>query len=597
MMMRGQNRPARTRDAVIPSPTKGWVQSGNITRAGLDEAEVLENFFPTAQGAMLRGGSAVYANIGTSVRQLMSYASGGVSDMFATTATGIFDCDRINLGGAAFADVTGLSSGDWSYTQTSTAGGQFMVLVNGVNAMMYWNGTNFFPVNGAAVNQVSYDALTVAFTVGATVTGGTSGASAVIVAIRQTSATVGTLLLGAITLGPFVNNEALTGGGGSATADGGSSSASTITITGVSTSTLSQVWLFKERLFFVKKDSQSVWYLPVESIGGAASEINLGSVFRKGGTMLFGAAWSLDSGSGLDDKCVFMSSNGEVAIYTGVDPASATAWTLDGVYELPVPIGKTGFFKTGGDLAILTEDGILSLSGALYKDRAALQDVTITFPIEDAWKEAVSRRTVDFNITATLWQSRAELLVGVPSPSGQSVSYVSNARTGAWASYTGWDVRCAVVSSDQLYFGTNAGLVMTAESGGSDNGVAYTGNYIPKFSQFGAAQRKHAMHAAATVDAPEGANFRLTAYADYKITVPSAPSPLPSVGGSVWGTAIWGTAFWGGSVYTTPQTIWQGVAAQGYALAVGLQVTSNQTTAPDFQLLATHVRYETGASL
>lgn len=70
--MRAQNaRMPVTRDVTFPAPTKGWVQSGNITTAGMDQAEVLDNFFPTAQGARLRGGSTEYADIGAAIVRLM----------------------------------------------------------------------------------------------------------------------------------------------------------------------------------------------------------------------------------------------------------------------------------------------------------------------------------------------------------------------------------------------------------------------------------------------------------------------------------------------------------------------------------------------
>jgi hypothetical protein len=44
--------------------------------------------------------------------------------------------------------------------------------------------------------------------------------------------------------------------------------------------TLSYVWAHQRRLFFIKKDSLSAWYLPADSIGGAAVELPLGGVFK-----------------------------------------------------------------------------------------------------------------------------------------------------------------------------------------------------------------------------------------------------------------------------------------------------------------------------
>lgn len=593
-MQRGGRR-RQTQDALFPAPTKGWVQSGNITTASPDQAEVLDNWFPTAQSIRLRAGCTEYADLSAAVSRLFTYAS-SANDLFASTASGIYDCDRIALGGAVFADVADLTSGDWSTVQTSTSAGDFLVAVNGSDPMHYWDGTNWNPVNGAAVNNVPYDTLTAAFSVGETVTGGTSGASATIVSIVQTSATAGILKVGAITSGPFQDNEALTSAAGAATANGASSSASAVTVTNVATSALSQTWLFKQRLFFIEGNTLSAWYLPAASIGGAAVELPLGAVFRRGGVLLFGATWSLDSGSGIDDVCLFVTSEGEIAVYEGTDPSSASTWALAGVYDIAAPINKHSFFKAGGDLAIVTEDGIIPVSEALRKDRAALQAVAISYPIEDAWKEAVSNTS--FPVNVTLWQSEAMLIVGVEPDANTDQAFVANARTGAWCRYTGWDVRCAAVSDDQLYYANAAGKVMKAENGGDDDGVQYTATYIPKFQEFGAAATKFAVHGGLTFKASGTPVFKMAALSDYEVSTFSAPSATGfSSGGAVWGTFVWGTGVWGSNVATQTYTRWKSVRAAGHSLAPVVLVTSNQSSAPVFEILATRLRFETGNAL
>jgi hypothetical protein len=54
-------------------------------------------------------------------------------------------------------------------------------------------------------------------------------------------------------------------------------------ITGVTTTKLVHVNVYKTRLYFVEVDSFRVWYLPVNSIGGAAASLDLGSIFKLGG--------------------------------------------------------------------------------------------------------------------------------------------------------------------------------------------------------------------------------------------------------------------------------------------------------------------------
>jgi hypothetical protein len=591
-----QGRRQVTRDEVFPAPSGGWVQSGNITVARRDQAEVLDNLFPTAQSARLRAGCEEYALLPDPVRRLMVY-SAATDDLFASTDDGVYDADRIAAGGDDFADLAGLNGGDWSAIQTSTTAGDYMVMANGTDPMFYWTGATFNPINTGVINNVGYDALTAAFTVGETVTAG--GASATIIAITQISATAGVLKVGPITSGPFTDNAALTSAGGAATVNGASSSASLITITGIATTALTQLWLYGSRIFAIEKDSMSAWYLPVGSIGGAATELPLGALFAGGGRLLFGATWSQDTGGGYDDLCVFVTTEGEVAVFSGGDPSSVETWVKVGVYQLARPLNKHASFKAGGDLAILTEDGIVPLSAALSKDRAALQETAITVQIEDAWRAAVANRSVDFPITATLWQAQTMLLVGVPkSVTSVTQAFVANARTGAWCRYTGWDVRCSIVSDDRLYFGNEAGQVMRAEEGGSDAGVEYSGVYVPKFQEFGYPGIKMANHAAITYRTSSPApHFVLVGLEDYRLRSLPPVEPLAPPNVTTWGTGVWGTFIWGATGEEVPEVTWKTIRAIGYAISYGFKVTANQTNAPALELLGSRIRYEASGGI
>ncbi len=504
-----ENRVPVTKTVTYPSPSSGWVQSGNILNAGLDQAEVLDNFICTAQGARLRGGASEFADASASVKSLFVYASAGSETMFASTTTAIYDAS--DIAGGSLRTPT---SGDWSTVQTSTTGGQFLVGVNGTDTGFTYNGSTF----------------------------------------------------------------------------------SDLALTGVAEDALSQVWLFKNRLFFVEEGTTSAWYLATDAIGGTATELDVGSVFAKGGALLFGATWSLDSGSGLDDVCLFFSETGEVAVYEGSDPASASTWSLVGVYDIGKPLNKLAAFKAGGDLAVLTEDGIIPISEALRKDRAALQAVAITYPIEDAWQDAIANRTTSFPINATLWQRSTLLLIGTPQKvNNQPVAFAANARTGAWSRIVGWDVRCSVVFGDDLYFGTDDGKIMKADVGGSDGGSAYTGYYVPKFAPMdteAGAQSVYVNYKAATE-----LDFDMYAHADYQVDDMPAPVPFSVSGTTSWGTGVWGTFVWGADSNAGTYHNWQSAYANGSALAPGLAITSNQTDKPVFEVLVTKLRAEVGYQL
>ena len=145
--------------------------------------------------------------------------------------------------------------------------------------------------------------------------------------------------------------------------------ASTPAITGVTTTNLIHINSFKSRLFFIEKASMKAWYLPVNSIGGAASQLDFTSIFKSGGYLMAMGTWSLDGGYGMDDYAVWVTSNGEFAVYKGTDPSSSSTWALVGVYSLGSPMGRKCLQKYQGDLLYIGKDGVAPLSSSLISSR------------------------------------------------------------------------------------------------------------------------------------------------------------------------------------------------------------------------------------
>src|SRR5690606_34962161 len=102
-----------------------------------------------------------------------------------------------------------------------------------------------------------------------------------------------------VTGGPFRNDETITGDlGGEVTA----ASDAVMLAAGISfpdeynmtTADLIYPFVYKQRLFFVQRESMNVWYLPVDQIGGELTLLPLAGVFEKGGQIVFGTTWSND---------------------------------------------------------------------------------------------------------------------------------------------------------------------------------------------------------------------------------------------------------------------------------------------------------------
>lgn len=243
----------------------------------------------------------------------------------------------------------------------------------------------------------------------------------------------------------------------------------TPTITGITASDVINVNSHKKRLWFILKDSMDAAYLGTDSIAGSATKFPLGSIMGKGGYLVAMATWTKDGGSGPDDLAVFISSRGQVAVYQGTDPASASTWSLVGVYDLGAPIGYRCFTKVAGDLALINIDGVLPISKAYITDRGAADRIAITSNIDNAMNEASRDYRGNFGWELCSYSKGTMALLNVPLVEGNTQhQYVMNTLTGAWCRFKNLNANCWAVFNDDLFFGGNDGLVYQADVGALD---------------------------------------------------------------------------------------------------------------------------------
>ena len=373
---------------------------------------------------------------------------------------------------------------------------------------------------------------------------------------------------------------------------------STPAITGVTTSTLSHVWAYKNRLYFVQGGTMVAWYLPIDSVGGAASDHTLRGVFQRGGALLFGSTWSVDAGAGIDDYCVFVSDKGEVAVYSGDDPG-ASNWALVGRYDLGgIPLGKNATMRAGGDLIIATSDGFIPLSATLKKDPIALSLDAVSFPIEPDWRqEANDRISLPWEVEKWPEKNMAVITNPVVDATTSAQCFVVNLETGAWARYTGPNARSLAHHNEAVYFGTSDGRVMLMESEANDDGAVYVAKLAWHFSDLGLSPGwyKSAKQARALFRAGRPFTPQLSCSVDYGTSFPSPPNSVSDFVVDTWDSGLWDTAVWDGATSeTTSTTRWQSVVGSGYAHSPQIQVTCGTTPLPDAELMELTITFEAG---
>lgn len=574
---------------------------------------------------------------------------------------GTDDGEFIGWGSVDGLDVlTGTTNGDWITLQFSTTGGTYVIGVNGVDTGFIYDGTDFWPyvdggvsqmavtisgafedgedLTGPAKERYALTGVVGTFQVGETVTGGTSTETATVLSVGTDEILVGSAS------GPFTDGETITGGTSAATGDidgapvdetptatvtratsgflylidmsgvfaagdaivGDVSGSGTIDdlpiliapgVEGIASNRLSYVWAYKQRVWFIEKNSLNAWYLPVDQVGGEADAFPMGGVFNRGGSLLFGQNWSLDSGGegGLSEQNVFVTTEGEVAAYQGLSPDDAQTWGKVGVYRIGKPLGKKAFIRAGGDLVIATSIGFIPLGQAIQRDYAALGTIAISNPIADEWRTAVTERGLN-DWQCELWGEGSMVLVAPPTPGDMSpVVFVTNSDSAAWATFTGWHPISMEVFRGNLILGSTGGRVQNAWVGGADEGIPYTGTAMPLFNDLGApGQRKFAEFARAVLRSAFPVIEKITARFDWSMSRPAVPNGANPPVQSVWDLGEWDSAVWNETILTTIQEQWRSIGGTGYAASVMLQVTSGATIPADVELVRLDYSYSQG---
>jgi hypothetical protein len=364
-------------------------------------------------------------------------------------------------------------------------------------------------------------------------------------------------------------------------------------VTGLDTDEFATVNLFKERLYFVQKDSLSFWYLPVDSINGAVSEFPLGGIFKRGGYLQAMGTWTIDAGYGVDDLAAFITSNGEVAVYKGSDPSDPNDWALIGLWNVGQTFTRKCVFKFGGDMLLLTEDGLVPLSAGLQSTRLDPR-VNLTDKIFYAINQATTAYANNYGWQMNYFAKNNMLILNVPVIGG-SEQYVMHNITKSWARFTNINANCWELSNDDMYFG----------------GVGFVGKFYDTYADAGANIRAFAQQAYSYFDR-RGQLKRFTLVRPILQTDNGVPNVLcgisvdfdtvnltnqisfnPAIDPTgLWDIDTWDNANWGGGLVTTK--IWQGVTGLGYAGSISMNVVSQNI---EFHWASTDYVMESGGVL
>jgi hypothetical protein len=517
-----RTNPGRARVVTTSSqlaPVRGWNARDGIANMEAGFAVTLDNWFPLTAEIRMRKGSAehvtdIMAGVDPAeVETLITYKpQSGAQSLWAWADDSIYNVTA--AGGVGAAAVTGLTNARWQVVNFKTAGGDFLIAVNGEDELQLYNGTVWASIDGASVPS----------------------------------------------------------------------------ITNVLTTDLIHAFIFKERAFYIEVDSLTLWYAAAGAFAGALNSFPIRSYIQSGGYLMAAGSWTRDAGNGPDDFLVTITSEGEVVVYSGTDPASDFA--LVGVYRTGKPIGRRCLLKFAGDLLIITTDGVIPMSRLVSRERKE-QGVAVTEIIQGAMADAVSAYSTNFGWELFLYSEASMLLLNVPVDTEQ-VQFVMNSFTKAWCRFTDWPANCFAELNGELYFGM-AGEVRKAWTGVQDVDELVRAEAVFNFAYFGdrtSLKQTTLMRPIMRWDSAP-ASIKVGIDADFNVKAPTSDIVSVSSAGSTWDIAEWDEGFWGGEPVV--QSNWLTACAIGYALSFHIVVEVTQTTW--VSISSVDIAYKRGSTL
>jgi hypothetical protein len=555
----------------LPAPVGGLNARDPISEMAEKDAIKLNNFFCTPYNVEVRKGYSEH-NSGApdQVCTLASYkAVSGVPKLFAWSSDDVYDCT--SPGAVGTPVIEGNATNKFQTINFGTGGGVFLVGVSGEDLPLIYNGSVWsnaldapFITTVTSITSVGTLATGIMANphnlktgMSVTITGFTPAGYNGTYVITVTGASTFTYVLAA----PL----------GVTTVTGIVSPTLNITITGVDPRRFIQIAAFKALLWFIEKESSKAWYMPPASIGGAAAAIDFSSLFTRGGFLMAMANWSLDAGYGVDDYAVFVSSNGQVCVFRGTDPTSATTWELVGVYDIGSPVGRRCFHKYAGDLILISQDGLLILSQALMSTRVNSKTV-LTDKVKNTISSYIFSSSAIFGWETILFPKNDMLLLNVPYSPTQSIQFVMNTISGAWSIFDGWNACCFVLHEDHIYFG-GSNYVAKAWDTIADNGANINFEAQQAFSYCKSRSLKKVNLVRPVISSEGVPSISMGINVDYDMTDPTGiPTFSPTIT-ALWDDALWDEGLWAGDLQINKN--WQTAFAIGYALSPHLRGATN----------------------
>jgi len=378
-------------------------------------------------------------------------------------------------------------------------------------------------------------------------------------------------------------------------------------ITGVTVTDINFVALHKQRIWFIERNSPDSYYLGLGAIAGAATKFSFGPKFKSGGSLRGLFNWSVDGGAGVDDMFVGVSSAGDVAVYQGDDPSSATTWELRGIYFIGnLPKGPKFATDVGGELYLLSTYGLISM-GDLLKGTSITNpdDIQASFRVAGIIRGLMAADSTLNGWSVRYIPSEGGILITTPVKEGvRPLQLFYNTTVDGWGFWRDLAIRSFATWKNAVVFGDASMRVnymdvevddvkITPPPAPTVNATPIEFSVLSSFSPLGLQGiNKVVQYIRPDTIGVIEPTFSAVARYDYtslESTTPVASAP-PKIG--IWDVDNWDGAVWGADINSGWNTIY-GSSGIGRNAAVAYRGQAYNT----FTLVGWDVIYKAGGPM
>jgi len=384
--------------------------------------------------------------------------------------------------------------------------------------------------------------------------------------------------------------------------DGSTATFSDVTFTGVALTSLINVTAYKERLYFVEKNSSRIWYggLQVTGTGGspALTSFDFSYVFTRGGYLVGIGSFSNTTSTTSQDYFWACSSEGEIVFYNGVYAGDPTTWGIVARYVIGRPLGYRAFVRVNNDVWVITEQGIVPISGLFQSDPEQALNV-VSYKINPLISEAATAFPFDHQWSGFFWPQGRRVYITIPTTGNGCYFLVYSIDTKGWTKFQLFSDQHSLSSclfNKLPFYASSTGIVWQGETGQADAVTATTSQAITfsgrtAFNFYGSRSNYKAFKDIRPIlRTRKGVTLNIGLDTDFKqgTAVTSVASPTSTF--TPWGSP-WGSPWSSGVEYVFDRFATRG---QGHCAAIRFGGSLKNTS---MQILGFEIRYDMGGQV